>query len=181
MDSTCLKDSNGTLFVIFGHRNQKLWISKDLDEFWFQISIWIKFKQGTDMWQLLTGPYRFGRISDVDRRIKRDLSGPDHSIPPQLSDSFRSVWLRSNGWDQTRESLTGSARFPTSRRRRAALGWTLARLQGLLEDGVTKMAFGSMRGIWECWWRARSFPGEGAEGSRRCGRLGWWPGAWFAA
>jgi hypothetical protein len=37
MDSTCSKDSNGILFVKFRVTDQKLWISKDMDEIWFEI------------------------------------------------------------------------------------------------------------------------------------------------
>jgi hypothetical protein len=37
LDSTCLKVSNGILFVIFGCRDQKIWISKVWTEFKFEI------------------------------------------------------------------------------------------------------------------------------------------------
>jgi hypothetical protein len=64
LDSTYPKVSNDILFVIFGRRNQKIWISKDLDEIWFQTSIWIEFKPRTDTCRVLTGRYQFGWILD---------------------------------------------------------------------------------------------------------------------
>jgi hypothetical protein len=36
MDSTLPKDSNGTSFVIFGCRDQKIWIIEVLDGIWFE-------------------------------------------------------------------------------------------------------------------------------------------------
>jgi hypothetical protein len=81
LESTCLKVSNGILFVIFGHRNQKLWIMQDSIEIWSEFLFWISFKPKVAMWHVLIGGYRFGWIRVLSRRIKRDLHGPDLTIP----------------------------------------------------------------------------------------------------
>jgi hypothetical protein len=44
MDSTCIKDSNGILFVIFGLMDQKIWISEVWTKFWFENKFEILFE-----------------------------------------------------------------------------------------------------------------------------------------
>jgi hypothetical protein len=44
MDSTCLKDSNGILFVNFGLMDQKIWIFEVWTEFWFENKFEILFE-----------------------------------------------------------------------------------------------------------------------------------------
>jgi hypothetical protein len=39
LDSTGFKDSNGISFAIFGPTDQKIWISQDWDQIWFEIPI----------------------------------------------------------------------------------------------------------------------------------------------
>jgi hypothetical protein len=75
LDSRCSKDSNGISFVIFGYRNQKLWIFKDSIEIWSGVSIWICFKSRADTWLFFVGPYRFAWIKLLSRRILSGLCG----------------------------------------------------------------------------------------------------------
>jgi hypothetical protein len=67
MDSTCLKFSSDILFVIFGCRNQKLLIFKDLDEIWFENLIWICFGSEVATCRNEIHRYRFVRITNVER------------------------------------------------------------------------------------------------------------------
>jgi hypothetical protein len=63
LDSTCSKDSNGILFVIFGCRDQKIWIIQDLTAFWFEILFWIYFDSEANTWRVLIRGYWFMRIA----------------------------------------------------------------------------------------------------------------------
>jgi hypothetical protein len=81
MDSTHSKVSNGVLFVIFGRRDQKIWIIKVLYEIWFEIPIWITFKSGADTWSYLIRRYHFRRIKNWGRWILLDLDAPDRPVP----------------------------------------------------------------------------------------------------
>jgi hypothetical protein len=81
LDSRCSKDSNGILFVIFGHRKQKIWILQDWIEFWFKILFDFLFYIGgrhvsVPDWGI---PVR----SDTQRGAldQMDLSGLDLLIP----------------------------------------------------------------------------------------------------
>jgi hypothetical protein len=57
LDSTSLKFSNDILFVIFGRRNQKIWISKDLAQIQIQILFWFLFEPEKATWRFLIHPY----------------------------------------------------------------------------------------------------------------------------
>jgi hypothetical protein len=117
MDSTHSKVSSGILFVIFWVIDQKIWISKDWIEIWFQNLIWIRFKSEADTCLIPIGLYRFVWISDVERRILKDLDVPDWTVPFQLSGTFWSVRWGSNGRGESKreESYLG---FLGARRRR---------------------------------------------------------------
>jgi hypothetical protein len=97
MDSTCSKDSNDILFVIFGCGDQKLWISKDLDQIWFEILIEICFSSEADTWTFPIGEYRFVRITVKERWILCELDAPDRPIPVQLSEEFWCFRSESDG------------------------------------------------------------------------------------
>jgi hypothetical protein len=51
------------------------------------------------MWRTAIGPYRFGRIHDLDRWIKMKLDGPDIPETVWLSDLICAMENRSNGLD----------------------------------------------------------------------------------
>jgi hypothetical protein len=99
LDSTYSKDSNGMLFVKFWVTDQKIWIIKVLDEIWCQNLIWIRFKSEEATWRVLIWGYRFMRISDQNRRIKRRLDAPDCLVPLRVSDLFWSSGSWSDGSD----------------------------------------------------------------------------------
>jgi hypothetical protein len=69
LDSRCSKDSNEILFAIFGLTEQKLWFFKDLDQIWFQTSIWFSFDPRLATWRILISWYRFDWIRDMGRWI----------------------------------------------------------------------------------------------------------------
>jgi hypothetical protein len=69
LDSICSKDSNGISFVIFGPRDQKIWILQEWTKFQFVISNLNRVRSGCDTWRVLVGVYQFGQISDVERWI----------------------------------------------------------------------------------------------------------------
>jgi hypothetical protein len=49
------------------------------------------------MWRFVIRRYRFARISDLSRRILRDLDGQDLRVPVRLSELIRSFRSRSDG------------------------------------------------------------------------------------
>jgi hypothetical protein len=103
MDSTCSKDSNGILFVIFWVVYWKIWflqVCRYLKGFESNLN---QNRSGLDTWQLVIRRYRFVRIIIVERWIKRDLDGSDRPVPLRLSGSIGSTGSRSDGRDQKGE------------------------------------------------------------------------------
>jgi hypothetical protein len=75
LDSWCSKDSNGILFVIFGCRDQKIWILQGWVEIWFENLFKICFDQRLATWRFVIARYRFDRIGLYGRRILSGLCG----------------------------------------------------------------------------------------------------------
>jgi hypothetical protein len=91
MDSTCLKVSSDILFMIFGRRNQKLWIFKDLDEIWSEnLNESVLDKESPRVAMRFAGTVLFGsRTWSVRSKLDRtDLIGP---YPFVLSDLLESL------------------------------------------------------------------------------------------
>jgi hypothetical protein len=83
--------------------DQKIWFMQDSTKFRSEILIRICFKPRADTCVIPIGPYYFVWISDVERRILKDLDIPDWTIPVHLSELIWSTGSRSGGHDLKRE------------------------------------------------------------------------------
>jgi hypothetical protein len=103
MDSMLPKDSNDIFFVIFGSVDQKIWFMQDSTKIRSKILIWIGFKPRSDTCQIPIIPYHFVWISNVERRILKDLDVLDWTISVHLSEPIWSTASRSGGYETKRE------------------------------------------------------------------------------
>jgi hypothetical protein len=168
INSTCSKDSSGILFVIFGCRDQKIWIIQEWTQFWFLNSNLNLF------WSGAGHVSRFNSSVPVRVDNEQEPSDVKWSGHPRLIHiplgkwSVRDHWIQI-GWTRlkgegltmvrVRVSVTGEKFQPG-----AARVQTPACFWWFLGNGETTMKCGRSRRSWERDRRSRSRPTEGEGG-----------------
>jgi hypothetical protein len=115
-------------------------------------SIWIGFKSRADAWCVLIGSYRFGRIVNVERRMKRWLDAPDRPVPIRLSDLFLATWSGSKGRGEMGGCSPGWPRVPVAGGEERLRKWTSSSFWRFPNHGECTTGFGAMRrSRWRGW------------------------------
>jgi hypothetical protein len=121
------------------------------------------------MCRSVIGRYRFGWIAVVERRIKRDPSGPDRIVPLRLSDSFGGVRSRSNGSQRGGGRAHSEARFPARFAGEACRWRAPAAFRRVLSDGEATTGHNSTGGARELDRLLRFLPDVSGRGGWRQG------------